>query len=372
MLPRVVHFVRALRLTAWFLFLLVFVPLGYAHGMYLGTALLGALALLVDVTEVHAILPRSMPGTARKAVLASLLAFHGALVAASAYRLAFPRHGAWTRVGEAQALARADEGPFVALVRAMPFVVEAGGLGAPVPGVEHAVRLLGASARRVWMVDVEGRAAFGYDGQTTTRVPLREGFVRRGRNGATYGFVGAAVDDALLLARGGALARVAFDGSETTVARIGRIGGVAADGARVVVAGDRLLVSTDAGRTFADRGPLNLLAPSAFAGGGRFFVLQGGFLSTRAFVVGEDGLEPVELPVRDGRAIVVDPQDGRRLAVASFGEGIFASDDGGATWTDLELEGLEIHGLVLEPGGRDVWAATENAGMDNALRRLRR
>jgi hypothetical protein len=197
-------------------------------------------------------------------------------------------------------------------------------------------------------------------------VRLGSGFVERTSSGSVMAPVGAALDDALFLVRRGALVRVELDGRKSVVIDGARVRGVATDGTRVVAVGDRVLVSEDGGRRFEDRGPLKLAAPSVFAGGGSYYVVQGGILSSRLFVSEAGGpLEPRKAPVRDVRILAVDPRDGRRAWLASWGEGVWRSEDAGRSWEDVELEGLEVQALVVDFGrgerARDeAWVAATN------------
>jgi hypothetical protein len=103
------------------------------------------------------------------------------------------------------------------------------------------------------------------------------------------------------------------------------------------------------------------------------YVVQGGLVSSQLFV-SEAGsaLELREAPVRDVRTLAVDPRDGRRVWLASWGEGVWRSKDGGRSWEDLDLEGLEAQALVVKfgqgEGARDeAWVAATNLAIPSGV-----
>lgn len=363
--------VRGVKVAVWSVFLFVFPALAFANGMYAGVVVLSVLGLLLDVSELGSLLPGSTAPKIRRGFVASVALVHASLLVAACVRLVFPTYGAWQRVGETTAwnnpsLVRAEHGPLLAVGTGDLFALGEGGRFNAVPGVEGPVRVLGAGAHRAWFLDAESKVACGYDGASVTKVPLGSGFGERTR--------GAALDDALFLMHRGALVRVALDGSQRVVIDGRAVSGVATAGTRVVAVGDRVFVSDDGGRSFEAREPLQLPAPMVFAGGDAYYVAQSGLLSTQLFVSEAGGpLVARDAPVRDLRELAVDPRDGRRLWAASWGEGVWRSEDGGRTWEDLELEGLEIRALVVDfgsgqrAGGNEAWAAATNLAITSGV-----
>lgn len=379
------HLARAVVLTklaAWAVFLLVFPVITYRNGMYAATVLLAVLGLLLDLTELGSLVPEAAPRAVRRGVIASAALLHVALLVAGAARVVFPQYGAWQPITGTDGwsgalLVQAPRGPIVAVGGAQPYVLGADGRFAPLVGIKAPVQPLGAGSRRVWLVGIEGRDAWGHDGASSIHVPLGRGF-SEGR-GLLRPVEGAAFDDALLLLRRETLVRVDLEGREEVVIERG-VSSVAIDGARVIAVGARLHVSEDGGRSFVDRGPLPFKAPRVHAGGGSYYVVQVGVLSSELCASeGGGALEAREAPVHDVRELAVDPRDGRRLWLASWGEGVWSSEDGARTWRARGLEGLEIHALAARPGrtrdgaalpGDEVLAVGANLAVPAGIFRL--
>jgi hypothetical protein len=374
---RIQRVVRGVKVAVWSVFLFVFPAVSFANGMYAAAALLSVLGLLLDVSELGSLLPGSTAPKIRRGVVASVALMHASLLVAACVRLVFPTYGAWQRVDGTEdwnnpSLVRAPHGPLLAVGGGDLFSLGEGGRFSAVSGIEGPILVLGAGAHRAWFLDAESKVAWGYDGTSVKEVPLGAGFARTSR-GAVMAPHGAALDDALFFVRRGALVRVELDGRQRVVIDGRAVSGVATAGARVVAVGDHVFVSEDGGRRFEARDPLQLPAPMVFAGGGAYYVVQGGLLSSKLFVSEAGGpLEARDAPVRDLRDLAVDPRDGRRLWAASWGEGVWRSEDGGRSWKDLELEGLEIQALVVDFGtgeraGDGAWVAATNLAIPSGL-----
>ncbi|MDI1475334.1 hypothetical protein [Polyangium sp. y55x31] len=355
----IANFIFLVKVAVWAVFLLVFPPITFANGMYAATVLLSVLGLLLDLTALGELLPQSTQPKVRRGVVASLALVHISLLALSVVRLVSPRYGAWQRIAGTDewnnpALVRAEHGPLLALGRGDVFSLGKDGKFVPVSDIAGPVYGIGAGAHRAWFVDVEGKFAWGYDGASLEKIPL-------GWGASTRMPEGAALDDAFFVVRPRSLVRVELRGHQSEVIDGASITGVAADGTRVIAVGSHLFVSEDGGRHFEDRGPLGLPAPSVYAGGGSYYLVQGGLMSSRLFV-SEAGrrLEERKAPVRDIRVLAVDPHDGRRIWIGTWGEGIWRSDDAGRTFQDLELEGLEVQSLVVDFATKDAWVAATN------------
>jgi len=365
-LSRIVHLVKV---AVWSVFLAAFPPLAFANGMYAATIVLSAMGLLLALTELRGLLPESTPPKIQRAVVAGAVLLHVALLVGAVVRLVVPKYGAWERVPGTDgwnnsSLVRAERGALFAVGSGAVYSLRDDGSFAALPEIEGPVYALGAGARRAWFVDVEGKAAWGHDGASLVTIPLRWGVIPRRP-------VGAALDDAIFLVHGGALVRVEREAPARMVIDGGAITGVATDGERVVAVGKHLFVSEDGGLHFEDRGALDLPAPSVYAGGGSYYVVQGGVVSSQLFV-SESGkaLEERSAPVRDVRAIVVDPRDGRRAWFASFGEGIWQTEDGGMNYRDLELEGLEVRALCVDFARGQAgagWVAASNLAIPSGI-----
>jgi hypothetical protein len=366
--------VRGVKVAAWSAFLFVFPAVCFANGMYAAAAVLSVLGLFLDVTELGSLLPGPK---IRRGVVAGVALLHASLLVTAGVRLVFPTYGAWQRVGGTKdwnnpSLVRAAHGPLLAVGGGTVFSRE-GGRFVAVSGIPGPVRVLGAGAHRAWFVDAEIKVAWGYDTASVKEVPLGVGFAESGRGGAVLAPSGAALDDALFFVRRGALVRVELDGGQSVVVDGPSVSDVATAGARVVAVGDRVFVSDDGGRRFEARERLQLKAPMVFASGDAYYVVQGGLLTSQLFVSEAGGpLEARDAPVRDMRTLAVDPRDGRRLWAASWGEGVWRSEDGGRSWKDLELKGLEVRALVVDFGtgeraGDGAWVAATNLAIPSGL-----
>jgi len=366
----VARFVTLVKVAVWSVFLLVFPPIAFANGMYAATVLLSVLGLLLDLTAFGSLLPESTPPKVRHGAVASLALVHVSLLALSVVHLVSPRYGAWQRIAGTDewnnpALVRAEQGPLLAVGGGDVFSLGKDGAFVPVPGIDIPVCVLGAGAHRAWFVDVEGQFAWGYDGASLEKIPLGWGEGTRVPDGA-------ALDDALFVTHPRALVRVERSGHQSKVIDDVSITGVATDGNRVVAVGSRVFVSEDGGKRFQDRGPLELPAPSVFAGGGSYYVVQGGVMSSRLFVSEADGrLEERQVPMRDIRVLAVDPRDGRRVWLGTWGEGIWRSEDAGRTFQNLALEGLEVQSLVVDfakkEAGGEAWVAATNLAIPSGV-----
>ena len=370
--------VRGVKVATWSAFLIVFPPLSFANGMYAAAALLSVLGILLDVTEMGALLPKSTPPKLRRGAVASLALLHVSLLVAACVRLVFPVYGAWQRVAGTEgwnnpSLVRAARGPLLAVGGGDVFSRQEGGGFRAVSGIPGPVHVLGAGDHRAWFVDAEIKRAWGYDGASVSEVGLGSGFAERGRGGAVIRPRGATLDDALFFVRRGSLVRVELDGRQRVVIAGPKVVDVAATGTRVMAVGDRIFVSDDGGRHFEAREPLKVQPHRVFAGGDVYYVVRGGLLSSKLFV-SEAGspLEARDAPVRDLRTMAVDPRDGRRVWAASWGEGVWRSEDGGRTWKDQELEGLEVQALAVDFGtgqrpGDGAWVAATNLAIGSGL-----
>ncbi|MDI3290171.1 hypothetical protein [Polyangium sp. 15x6] len=360
----VVNFVRLVKIAAWAVFLLVFPPIAFANGMYAATVLLAVLGLLLDVTALGELLPPSTQPKVRRGVVATLALLHISLLVLSVVRLVSPRYGAWQRIAGTDewnnpALVRPEHGPLLAVGgRGDVFSLGKEGRFVPVSDIAGPVYVVGAGAHRAWFVDVEGKFAWGYDGASLEKVPL-------GWGASTRMPEGAALDDAFFVVHSRGLVRVERDGHHSNVLDGASITGVATDGSRVIAVGSHVFVSEDGGRHFDNRGATGLQAPSVYAGGDSYYLVQGGIMSSRLFVSEAGGrLEERKAPVRDIRVLAVDPHNGRRVWVGTWGEGIWRSEDAGRTFQDLELEGLEVQSLVVDfakkEAGPEAWVAATN------------
>ncbi|TKC98229.1 hypothetical protein [Polyangium fumosum] len=71
------------------------------------------------------------------------------------------------------------------------------------------------------------------------------------------------------------------------------------------------------------------------------------------------------------RVLAVDPHDGRRVWLGTWGEGIWRSEDAGRTFQNLALEGLEVQSLVVDfakkEAGAEAWVAATNLAIPSGV-----
>ena len=72
-------------------------------------------------------------------------------------------------------------------------------------------------------------------------------------------------------------------------------------------------------------------------------------------------------PAPDVRVIVAHPDDGARVVAGSWGQGVWGSDDGGATWTALGLERVQVRSLAVDWRRGVVCAASSNTIWDRGV-----
>jgi hypothetical protein len=96
-------------------------------------------------------------------------------------------------------------------------------------------------------------------------------------------------------------------------------------------------------------------------GGGWSYLYEGGMLGSKLAVAAPGGrFEPRPVPARDVRVIVADPEDGRRVWLGSWGQGVYQSLDGGQSWQDLGLQSIEVRSLALDARHGRLFAGSAN------------
>ncbi|PCC70806.1 hypothetical protein SAMN02745121_02728 [Nannocystis exedens] len=149
----------------------------------------------------------------------------------------------------------------------------------------------------------------------------------------------------------------------------GRVEQVALGGGSAVVLGGSWW-SRDGGGEWVDRTPPERgdgwFYPAV--GGGWRYAWHSGVWSSDLYVAPPGrSFEPRTPPAPDLRVMVPDPDDGARVIAGSWGQGVWGSDDGGATWTALGLERVQVRSLAVDWRRGVVCAASSNTIWDRGV-----
>ena len=141
----------------------------------------------------------------------------------------------------------------------------------------------------------------------------------------------------------------------------------------VLVVGRRWCASTDGGRTWTERTPpaeqFELFPEATLGAGGWQYVYSSGMWRSTLHVrgPGEPAFGERAAPAGDVRVLVADPNDGRRVWAGTWGEGVFFSADGGASWSDFGLQRVQIRTLAIDPVAQTIAAASSNTIFDQGV-----
>ena len=100
----------------------------------------------------------------------------------------------------------------------------------------------------------------------------------------------------------------------------------------------------------------------ALGGQGWSYVYEGGMFSGSLVAAGPGSTDfrPRPLPAIGACVLLADPEDGRRLWLGSWGQGVFHSGDSGLHWEDLGLQSVEVRSLAIDARHRRLFAASSN------------
>lgn len=324
--------------------------------------LLAGLGLLFDWRALDVLLERA-PAFVQRASVRVAVASH-LIAAGSAIFLIFrPLDPAWTM------LAGSDSwtDPLVVFTGSDGFVVQTGsgrmltwtgddwrGLGEP-PG------------SRAWEFHVGPDGALWTAPRGISRLDRRDPVTGAWRSlGRLPGELTALAvgDDELLVAVDGGLHHL--DLSQGTWSQVqevtGRSASVAVGGGSAVAIGSRWW-SRDSTGAWIDVTPAGVdgWTYTAVGGGGWRYAWHSGIWSSDLHAAPPGRLfEPRTPPAPDLRVLVADPTDGARVIAGSWGQGVWGSSDGGASWSTLGLERVQVRRLAVDWRRGVVCAASAN------------
>jgi hypothetical protein len=339
-----------LALSAWTAFLLVFPAMCLARGLAGAAILLGLLGLFLDIKALDHLLAWSRGAAPHLRNL--VIVYHAGIAVLGLAALLQPIDPAWTRVPGSEA--RSD-----LMVAYLPsgLVVRSYGGPAELHADDGAVHPLDYPGGPSWTLQSGPDASLWLAPDEDPRLHVRDpagvwSIVPRPAGRVRTLAIGR--DSAWLVTTD--LHR--FDRSEnrwTMVTDCERPTGVALapDERELLVVGRHWCSSAD-GEHFTDLTPpveeFNNFPAAAIGGDGWRYVFSGGRWRSTLHVRGPDdpGFVARTPPASDIRVLIADPVDGRRAHLATWGEGVFTTADGGATWQSLGLERVQIRSIALD------------------------
>jgi hypothetical protein len=357
------------QLAVWAAFLLVFPAMCLLRGLTGAALLLAALGLFLDLKAVDLLLGWARGWAPTLRLL--MIGYHASLAVAAVATLMRPIDPRWTRVpGTAD-----NNDTTVAVLRDGLAIGSGGGtfltfhddrdgsvrpldyVGGPSwilqPGPEDSLWVAPTNDPKLHVRDARG---------AWSQIPRPAGYPRALAPGRADVWL---VADALhrLDRASGRWELVGACERPTGVA-------LAPDEREVLVVGRRWCARVDDGPWIdvspADIEELGRFPEAAIGGGGWRHVFTSGFLASTLHVRGPDdaGFTPREPPVRDIRVLIADPVDGRRVWLATWGEGVHFTADAGATWRSLGLRRVQVRGLAVDFTRGRVVAASSNTIFD--------
>lgn len=337
------------QLIVWAVFLLIFPAMCLARGLAGAAILLGLLGVLLDVKAVDLLLAWTRGAAVHLRRL--LILYHLGIAVLGLVALLQPVDPAWTRVPGTE-----DRGDLV--VAWLPSGLVARPYGGPTmlhtadgtidyleyPGAPSWVMQPGPDAS-LWLAPSDENLLHVRDAAGTwSAIPRPAGYVRTlafGR-GATW-----LVTNDLHRLHAGRWTLVDACERPSSVA-------LAPDDREILLVGKRWCTSPD-GETWTDLTPpvdeFGGFPEAAIGGGDHRYVFTSGVWSSTLHTRGPDdpGFVARTPPVSDIRVLVADPVDGRRAWLATWGEGVYQTTDGGRSWQTLGLGRIQIRSLAVDP-----------------------
>ncbi|MBN1532368.1 MAG: hypothetical protein JXA20_06880 [Spirochaetes bacterium] len=371
-----------LKLAAWVVFLLLFAPVCMANGLYGAALFLSCLGLFIDLMIFRkGILP--MDKENQRLLARFFMVEHCLLAAAAIFMMLRPVDGGWARLPGTHdwsdpALVSMGRGRFAAFVSVggarRVFVTENRGAawsdtGYP-DGFGWGIHYQEARDE-IWIVP--RRATVVY--RLHRDAGRWEEFVRPpGDNPAT-----AMTGERFFLAAAGRLYEYFRDQDRWSLfTRAGfPVREVAAapwaGGSSVLITGREWMENDAKGRWRYIR-PAGIIVtwPYAAAGGGWRYVFQGGMLTGTLYAAAPgEGFVERRAPAPDLRILAVNPSDGSEVWAGTWGQGVFRSTDGGASWRYRGLRGIQVRSLAVDFGEGTALAGSSNLIFQRGLFLLR-
>lgn len=148
----------------------------------------------------------------------------------------------------------------------------------------------------------------------------------------------------------------------------GRVEGITVGGGTALALGESWWSREGAGEWAGRAAPEEIVRFYGAVGGGWRYAWHVGIWSSDLHVAPPGrSFEPRTPPAPDLRVMVPDPDDGARVIAGSWGQGVWGSDDGGATWTALGLKRVQVHTLAVDWRRGVVCAASSNTIWDRGV-----
>lgn len=369
-LARFMQAVTVVKLVVWALFLLVAPAVCLQRGLVGAAILLGALGLLLDVAAIDLLLAWTR-GFA-PAIRRGLMLYHLGIAVAGGFLLLQPIDPRWAPVAGSEglenlAVAGAPDGLLVlggGELQLFPRQGAPRSLGYPGPfaWVAHA-----PADGVVWVVPRDAAQIFRGVDERWEAQARPTGQVRALAGGPLRLWL--VVDDGLFSRRDG---DVRWDRSDACPGATG-VAVAPDDEGEVLVVGRRWCASGDGGLGWSEATPpaeeFAGFPEAALGGGGWQYVYSSGAWRSSLHVrgPGEAGFTARVAPASDVRVLVADPRDGRRVFAGTWGEGVFVSGDGGASWSDFGLQRIQVRTMTIDPVARTLCAASSNTMFDKAV-----
>jgi hypothetical protein len=343
------------------------------RGGLAGAALLcAALGLLFDTRALPELLEWA-PARLQRAAVRVAVASHGVAAGWALLWIAWPIDRAWTPLADSENWSD----PIVGFSQVDGFVVHTGGGRVWARSGDDWRDLGEPPGGRAWEFHVAPDGALWTAPQGTARLDRRDPATGRwhslGRPAGELKALAVGADE-LLVTVGGALHRLdlARGTWSKEQAMTGRVESLALGGGTAVALGASWWSREGQGGewvdlTRPDEASLDYYYAAVGGRGWRYAWHSGLWSSDLQVAAPGRSFERRTPPAPDVRVIVAHPDDGARVVAGSWGQGVWGSDDGGATWTALGLERVQVRSLAVDWRRGVVCAASSNTIWDRGV-----